>query len=117
MSDCCDKNAFDGASPAYKRALIAVIAINAVMFCVEMSAGVLSGSQALISFDCFGCFRDDRGSCGKWRHAGSLYHGSCRGFGTRRKFDEPCDTNALARWRQQCPVHQPLRLSPKPALN
>jgi len=47
MSDCCDKNAFDGASPAYKRALIAVIAINAVMFCVEMSAGVLSGSQAL----------------------------------------------------------------------
>lgn len=47
MSDCCDKNAFDGASPAYRRALIAVIAINAVMFCVEMSAGVLSGSQAL----------------------------------------------------------------------
>ena len=47
MSDCCDKNAFDGASLAYRRALIAVIAINAVMFCVEMSAGVLSGSQAL----------------------------------------------------------------------
>lgn len=47
MSDCCDKNAFDGASPAYRRALIAVILINAVMFCVEMGAGVLSGSQAL----------------------------------------------------------------------
>ena len=28
MSDCCDKNAFDGASLAYRRALIAVIAIN-----------------------------------------------------------------------------------------
>ena len=47
MSDCCEKNAFDGASRAYKRALIAVILINAVMFCVEMTAGVLSGSQAL----------------------------------------------------------------------
>jgi len=47
MSDCCDKNAFDGASPAYRRALIAVIVINAVMFVVEMGAGVLSGSQAL----------------------------------------------------------------------
>jgi len=47
MSDCCDKNAFDGASPAYRRALIAVIAINGVMFFVEMSAGIISGSQAL----------------------------------------------------------------------
>lgn len=47
MSGCCDSNAFDGASPAYRRALIAVIAINGIMFCVEMGAGVLSGSQAL----------------------------------------------------------------------
>lgn len=47
MSDCCDSNAFDGASPAYRRALIAVIAINGIMFFVEMGAGVLSGSQAL----------------------------------------------------------------------
>lgn len=47
MSDCCDSNAFDGASPAYRRALIAVIAINGIMFFVEMGAGVVSGSQAL----------------------------------------------------------------------
>ena len=39
--------AFDGMSDDYRRRLIAVIAINAVMFVVEMSAGVLAGSQAL----------------------------------------------------------------------
>jgi len=38
---------FEGLSVAYKRALWAVIAINAIMFLVEMSAGLLSGSQAL----------------------------------------------------------------------
>lgn len=38
---------FDGLSSAYRRALWAVIAINAAMFLIEMSAGVLSGSQAL----------------------------------------------------------------------
>ena len=42
-----DAGEFDGRSPAYKRALIAVIAINAAMFFVEMSAGFMSGSQAL----------------------------------------------------------------------
>ncbi|WP_425408249.1 cation transporter [Hyphococcus sp.] len=42
-----DADQFDGRSPAYKRALIAVIAINAVMFLVEMSAGYLGSSQAL----------------------------------------------------------------------
>lgn len=47
MSGCCDDKTFDGVSPAYKRALIAVIAINAVMFFVEMMAGLVSGSQAL----------------------------------------------------------------------
>nr|WP_070959826.1 cation transporter [Hyphomonas sp. Mor2] len=47
MSGCCENKSFDGASPAYRRALIAVIAINAVMFFVEMSAGMISGSQAL----------------------------------------------------------------------
>lgn len=40
-------HSFDGTSSAYKRALIAVIAINGVMFFVEMSAGMMSGSQAL----------------------------------------------------------------------
>jgi cation diffusion facilitator family transporter len=38
---------FDGLSDAYRRRLIAVVAINAVMFFVEMAAGQLAGSQAL----------------------------------------------------------------------
>lgn len=45
---CCHNQApFDGMSAGYRRRLIAVIAINAVMFVVEMTAGQLSGSQAL----------------------------------------------------------------------
>lgn len=45
---CCGHEArFDGTSPAYRRVLWAVIAINAVMFVVEMSAGVSARSQAL----------------------------------------------------------------------
>lgn len=48
MSAQCNHNAnFDGNSPAYRRALWAVVAINAVMFVVEMTAGALAGSQAL----------------------------------------------------------------------
>jgi Co/Zn/Cd efflux system component len=39
--------AFDGMTDDYRRRLIAVIAINATMFVVEMAAGALSGSQAL----------------------------------------------------------------------
>jgi Co/Zn/Cd efflux system component len=39
--------AFDGMSDDYRRRLIAVIVINAAMFFVEMTAGALSGSQAL----------------------------------------------------------------------
>jgi Co/Zn/Cd efflux system component len=38
---------FDGMSSDYKRRLVAVIAINAIMFVVEMAAGALAGSQAL----------------------------------------------------------------------
>lgn len=38
---------FDGLSAAYRRALWAVIAINAVMFAVEIGAGAFAGSQAL----------------------------------------------------------------------
>ncbi|MGE0725985.1 MAG: cation transporter [Alphaproteobacteria bacterium] len=38
---------FDGASPAYRRRLWIVIAINAAMFLVEMAAGALAGSMAL----------------------------------------------------------------------
>lgn len=48
MAGCCDHNvSFDGSSPAYRRVLWIVIAINAVMFVVEMSAGAASGSTAL----------------------------------------------------------------------
>lgn len=48
MSGCCGQNAkFDGLSQDYKRRLWIVIAINAVMFAVEMSAGHLAKSQAL----------------------------------------------------------------------
>ena len=38
---------FDGVSADYRRRLIAVIAINAALFVVEMTAGTLAGSQAL----------------------------------------------------------------------
>jgi cation diffusion facilitator family transporter len=49
MSDSCCSNQpkFDGTSAGFRRALWAVIAINAAMFLVEMGAGALSGSQAL----------------------------------------------------------------------
>lgn len=45
---CCNREPkFEGLDPRYKRVLWAVIAINAVMFAVEMTAGALAGSQAL----------------------------------------------------------------------
>ncbi len=48
LAGCCGHDAkFDGLSPEYRRALWAVIAINGVMFVVEMAAGALAGSQAL----------------------------------------------------------------------
>ncbi len=50
MAECgCSgpQKTFDGMNPTYKRILWLVIAINAVMFVVEMVAGQLSGSQAL----------------------------------------------------------------------
>ena len=47
-ADCCGHSAtFEGLSEDYKRRLWLVIAINAVMFLVEMGAGALAGSQAL----------------------------------------------------------------------
>ena len=49
MSGCCDDKVFDGVSSGYKRALIAVILINVVMFVVEITAGLKSGSQALLA--------------------------------------------------------------------
>ncbi len=48
MARCCGSNTtFDGLSASYKRRLWAIIAINAAMFLVEMTAGHISRSQAL----------------------------------------------------------------------
>ena len=48
MSACCGQNRnFDDVSAAYKRRLWAVIALNAGMFGVEMTAGHMAQSQAL----------------------------------------------------------------------
>lgn len=44
---CSGNPRFDGMDASYKRVLWTVIAINAGMFLVEMSAGQLAGSQAL----------------------------------------------------------------------
>ena len=48
MAGCCGHDAkFDGVSADYKRRLWTVIALNAVMFAVEMTAGHMAKSQAL----------------------------------------------------------------------
>jgi len=48
MAGCCGNDAkFDGVSDDYKRRLWIVIALNATMFVVEMTAGHLAKSQAL----------------------------------------------------------------------
>lgn len=49
MADsCCGANVrFEGLDPRYRRVLWIVIAINAVMFVVEIAAGHIAGSQAL----------------------------------------------------------------------
>jgi len=48
MAGCCGKDAkFDGLSDDYKRRLWIVIALNAIMFVVEMTAGQVAESQAL----------------------------------------------------------------------
>ena len=44
---CGNEIKFNGVSAAYKRVLWVVIAINAIMFVVEMAAGSVAGSQAL----------------------------------------------------------------------
>ena len=49
MRDCCggEEVRFEGLSADYRRRLWAVVAINAIMFAVEMTAGHLARSQAL----------------------------------------------------------------------
>lgn len=50
VAACCrQETRFDGASKAFKRVLIAVIAINATMFIAEIAAGIAAGSQALMA--------------------------------------------------------------------
>ncbi|MEX0297770.1 MAG: cation transporter [Kordiimonas sp.] len=44
---CCDDVKFDGMDPKYKRALILVIIINALMFLIEMPMGYVGDSHAL----------------------------------------------------------------------
>lgn len=46
-ASCCEAKEFDGMSAGFRRALIAVIIINAGMFVVEMLAGAAANSQAL----------------------------------------------------------------------
>ncbi|WP_417449855.1 cation transporter [Kordiimonas sp.] len=46
-ANCCHNVKFEGLNPAYKRALITVIFINAGMFLVEMPMGFVGQSQAL----------------------------------------------------------------------
>lgn len=46
-SQCYSDKKFDGVSDRYKRVLWIVIALNAVMFGVEMTAGLIAQSQAL----------------------------------------------------------------------
>ena len=47
MAGCCENTTFDGMDKKYKTRLWIVIAINAIMFVVEMYAGHASKSQAL----------------------------------------------------------------------
>lgn len=48
-SQCCSEKQFDGVSDRYKRILWVVIALNAIMFGVEMTAGLFAQSQALLA--------------------------------------------------------------------
>ena len=46
-ANCCDDCRPDNASPAFKRVLWMVLAINAAMFAVEIGAGIAAGSASL----------------------------------------------------------------------
>ena len=46
-ANCCHEVKFEGMDPRYKRALVLVILINAIMFLVEMPMGFVGNSQAL----------------------------------------------------------------------
>ncbi len=46
-ANCCSDKKFDGVSVRYKRTLLVVIALNALMFVVGIAGGIFSQSQAL----------------------------------------------------------------------
>lgn len=46
---CCSSPADDGNDPSYRRVLWIALAVNAAMFVVEVSAGALAGSAALLA--------------------------------------------------------------------
>ncbi len=46
-ANCCHDVKFEGMDPRYRRALVFVILINAVMFLIEMPMGFVGNSQAL----------------------------------------------------------------------
>lgn len=85
MTGCsdCGNAKFDGASRAYKRILWIVIAINALMFVVEMAAGVAADSVALQA-DALDFFGDTLtyaitllviGQALRWRAAAAVFKG------------------------------------------
>lgn len=49
MACCDDEQPFQGESPRYRRALKLVLAINLTMFLVEVVAGQIAGSRALLA--------------------------------------------------------------------
>ncbi|MEM6678008.1 MAG: hypothetical protein AAF675_09055, partial [Pseudomonadota bacterium] len=62
MSGCCGSNVtFEGLSADYKRRLWIVIALNATMFVVEMTAGHLAGSKALQADERWSPFSEQSG--------------------------------------------------------
>ena len=70
-----DGKQFVGESRGFKRALWAIIAINALMFIIEMFAGVAAGSQALKA-DALDFAADTATSGSNW-HATNLAGASC----------------------------------------
>ncbi|MGH8686370.1 MAG: cation transporter [Burkholderiales bacterium] len=49
MSQHCHAHAPDASHPAYRRALVVALVLNAAMFAVELATGVTSGSSALLA--------------------------------------------------------------------
>ena len=90
---CCGNEArFDGVSTAYRGVLWAVIAINATMFVVEMTAGIAAQSQALrpIALDFLG---DTANLCDEPRVIGMSLR-----VGRRRPWFKGISLSLMAAW-------------------